>query len=181
MQPEEKEKMLQVLKLRFERNMDRHKDIQWSLIGERLDMMSDKLRSLNEMEKTGGEPDVVGYDKEKDEFIFYDCSAETPAGRRSLCYDREAWLARKKDKPVNTAIDMAAEMGVEILTESQYRQLQTLGVFDTKSSSWVKTPDSIRELGGAIFCDRRYDTVFVYHNGAGSYYADRGFRSSLKL
>jgi hypothetical protein len=177
----EYEELLKTLKLRFEKNGDRHKDINWEKVQERLELNKEKLRSLNEMEGSGGEPDVVGRDKNTGEFIFYDCSAESPKGRRSVCYDREALDARKEFKPKNSAMDMAAEMGIEILSEEQYRDLQKLGKFDTKTSSWVKTPAEIRKLGGAIFCDFRYNTVFVYHNGAESYYAARGFRGSLKV
>jgi hypothetical protein len=177
----EYEELLKTLKLRFEKNGDRHKDTNWEKVQERLELNKEKLRSLNEMEGSGGEPDVVGRDKNTGEFIFYDCSAESPKGRRSVCYDREALDARKEFKPKNSAMDMAAEMGIEILSEEQYRDLQKLGKFDTKTSSWVKTPAEIRKLGGAIFCDFRYNTVFVYHNGAESYYAARGFRGSLKV
>lgn len=177
----EYEELIKTLKLRFEKNGDRHKDIQWEKVQERLELNKEKLRSLNEMEGSGGEPDVVGMDKNTGEFIFYDCSAESPKGRRSVCYDREALESRKEFKPKNSALDMAAEMGIEILSEEQYRDLQKLGKFDTKTSSWVKTPAEIRKLGGAIFCDFRYNTVFVYHNGAESYYAARGFRGSLKV
>ncbi|WP_425314318.1 DUF4256 domain-containing protein [Ruminiclostridium herbifermentans] len=161
--------------------MNRHKGFEWDKIQARLESNADKLWSLKEMERTGGEPDVIDYDKETGEYIFYDCSSESPKGRRSICYDREAQESRKEHKPKNNALDMAAAMGVEILTEEQYRRLQKLGSFDLKTSSWVKTPDYIRRLGGAIFCDRRYDTVFVYHNGADSYYGARGFRSLLKV
>ncbi len=176
---EEREELLRALKARFEKNMNRHIDLEWAKVQVKLEANTEKLWSLNEMERTGGEPDVVGYDRKKDEFVFYDCSAESPIGRRNVCYDREALESRKKHKPENNAIDMAADMGIELLTEEQYRELQKLGNFDTKTSSWVKTPDNIRKLKGAIFCDRRYDTVFVYHNGAESYYAARGFRGSL--
>jgi hypothetical protein len=161
--------------------MNRHKGLEWSKIQAKLNANSDKLWSLNEMERTGGEPDVVGHDKATDEYIFHDCSAESPHGRRSVCYDGEALKARKEHKPATNAIDMAASMGIELLTEDQYRELQRLGKFDTKTSSWVKTPSNIRKLGGALFCDRRYDAVFVYHNGAESYYAARGFRGSLRV
>lgn len=178
---DEKEKILKILKQRFERNMNRHKGLKWHGIEAKLETNNEKLWSLSEMEKTGGEPDVVGYDENKDEYIFIDCSAESPIGRRNVCYDREALESRKKNKPENNAVDMAADMGIEILTENQYRDLQELGYFDAKTSSWVKTPDSIRKLGGAIFCDRRYDTIFVYHNGADSYYAARGFRGLLRV
>jgi hypothetical protein len=176
-----REELLGVLKERFEKNMDRHKGITWGAVQKALEAHADKLWSLNEMESTGGEPDVVGYEKKKREYIFYDCSAESPEGRRSLCYDREALDSRKEQKPKNSAIDMAAAMGIEMLSEEQYRELQTLGNFDLKSSSWVQTPDEIRELGGALFCDRRYEHVFTYHNGAESYYAARGFRGSLTV
>ena len=179
--PEQREELLRALKARFERNTDRHKGLEWAKVQGKLDANAEKLWSLNEMERTGGEPDVVGHDKKTGAYIFCDCSAESPKGRRSLCYDREALDSRKENKPENSAIDMAAAMGVELLTEEQYRELQTFGHFDTKTSSWVKTPPDIRNLGGAIFCDRRYDTVFVYHNGAESYYAARGFRSSLRV
>jgi len=178
---EQREALLKTLKARFEKNMNRHKGLEWAKIQAKLDAQPEKLWSLNEMESTGGEPDVVGYDKQADEYLFYDCSAESPKGRRSICYDRQALDARKKYKPENSALDMAADMGVEILTEAQYRELQTLGEFDTKTSSWVETPPDIRALGGAIFCDRRYNTVFVYHNGADSYYGARGFRGSLRV
>lgn len=177
----EREELLGVLKARSEKNMNRHKGLDWSKVQAKLEANPEKLWSLNEMEKTGGEPDVVGFDKKTAEFIFYDCSAESPKGRRSVCYDREALEARKEHKPANTAIDMAAAMGVEILTEEQYRELQKLGSFDLKTSSWVKTPADIRELGGALFCDRRYNHVFLYHNGADSYYGARGFRGSLRV
>ncbi|WP_396954701.1 DUF4256 domain-containing protein [Neobacillus sp. YIM B06451] len=178
---EQREQLLETLKARFEKNMDRHKCLDWSKVQEKLEMHPEKLWSLNEMENTGGEPDVVGYDEKADEYIFYDCSAESPKGRRSVCYDREALESRKQHKPQTSAMDLAAEIGIEILTEEQYRELQELGSFDMKTSSWVKTPENIRKLGGAIFCDRRYDTVFVYHNGAESYYAARGFRGSLRV
>ncbi|HEX2788533.1 MAG TPA: DUF4256 domain-containing protein [Ignavibacteria bacterium] len=178
---EQSKQLLRTLKTRFEENMKRHKGVEWNKVQTKLEAKTEKLWSLNEMENTGGEPDVVGYDKKKDEYIFYDCSAESPKGRRSICYDREALDSRKEFKPENNAIDMAGSMGIEILTEEQYRELQELGNFDTKTSSWLKTPSDIRKLGGAIFGDRRYDTVFVYHNGASSYYAARGFRGSLKV
>jgi len=178
---EQREEILGTLKDRFEKNMNRHKEFEWAAVQAKLETNPEKLWSLYEMERTGGEPDVIGLDKKADQFIFYDCSAESPKGRRSVCYDREALESRKQHKPENNAIDMAADMGIEILTENQYRELQTLGSFDTKTSSWVKTPEHIRKLGGAIFCDRRYDTVFMYHNGAESYYAARGFRGSLKV
>lgn len=176
-----REELLRALKARFEKNMNRHKDLQWANVQAKLEAHPEKLWSLHEMERTGGEPDVVGYDKKTDETIFYDCSAESPKGRRSICYDRKALEARKEHKPKNSAMDMAAAMGIELLTEEQYRALQKLEEFDTKTSSWVKTPTDIRELGGALFCDRRYDTVFVYHNGAESYYAARGFRGLLRV
>jgi Protein of unknown function (DUF4256) len=177
----QREELLGALQDRFENNMHRHKGLKWPEVQARLEANAGKLWSLNEMERTGGEPDVVGYDRKNDEYIFYDCSAESPKGRRSVCYDREALDARKEFKPKDAAMDMAAAMGVEILTEDQYRELQTLGDFDTKTSSWLKTPSEIRKLGGAVFADRRYDHIFVYHNGASSYYAVRGFRSSLRV
>jgi hypothetical protein len=173
--------LLKTWKARFEKNMNRHKGLEWANAQARLEANPEKLWSINEMERTGGEPDVVGQDKKTGEYIFYDCSAESPKGRRSLCYDREALDSRKENKPKDNAMDMAAAMGVELLTEEQYRELQTLGEFDTKASSWVKTPPAIRKLGGALFCDRRFDTVFVYHNGAESYYAGRAFRGSLRV
>ncbi|MBS1523876.1 MAG: DUF4256 domain-containing protein [Bacteroidetes bacterium] len=176
---QESSELLELLKTRFEKNKDRHKYIEWSKVQAKLEAAPEKLWSLNEMERTGGEPDVVG--QEKGEFVFYDCSAESPKGRRSLCYDRAALDFRKEYKPENSAIDLANEIGIEILTEDQYRELQQLGNFDLKTSSWIKTPERIRKLGGGIFCDRRYDTVFVYHNGAESYYAARGFRGSLRV
>lgn len=178
---EQREELLKILKERFVKHINRHEDIEWDKVQEKLEANTVKLWSLNEMERTGGDPDVVGYDKNTDEYIFYDCSAESPKGRRSICYDREALESRKEHKPLSNAIDMAAEMGIELLTEEQYRELQKLGSFDTKTSSWVKTPENIRKLGGAIFCDRRYDTVFVYHNGAESYYSARGFRGVLRI
>ena len=180
---EQREELLRALKARFEKNMNRHKGLEWAKVEAKLysDSSGEKLWSLNEMERTGGEPDVVGYDKKTGEYTFYDCSAESPKDRRSVCYDREALESRKEHKPKNNAIDMAAAMGIELLTEEQYRALQKLGDFDTKTSSWVKTPSEIRELGGAVFCDRRYDHVFTYHNGAESYYAARGFRGSLRI
>ncbi|WP_053365127.1 DUF4256 domain-containing protein [Bacillus sp. FJAT-27245] len=178
---EQREEQLGTLKARFEKNMNRHEGLEWGKVQAKLDANPEKLWSLNEMEDTGGEPDVVGYDAESGEYIFYDCSTESPKGRRSVCYDREALESRKQHKPQTSAMDMAAGIGIEILTEEQYRDLQKLGSFDTKTSSWVKTPDTIRKLGGAIFCDRRYDTVFVYHNGAESYYAARGFRGALRV
>lgn len=177
---EQRTELLNLLQSRFEKNLNRHKGIEWSHVKAKLDN-NDKLWSLFEMEKTGGEPDVVGFDKNTGEYLFYDCSAETPAGRRNLCYDREALDSRKENKPENSAMDMAAEMGIEILTEEQYRELQKLGNFDTKTSSWLKTPPEIRKLGGAVFGDRRYNHVFLYHNGAISYYAARGFRGSLRV
>ncbi len=172
---------LKDLKLRFEKNMKRHKGIEWTKVQAKLEAKPEKLWSLNEMEISGGEPDVIGQDKKSGEYIFCDCSAESPAGRRSLCYDRQALNSRKEHKPKNSAMDMATEMGIEILTEEEYRELQKLGNFDTKTSSWVATPGEIRKLGGAIFCDRRYDTIFMYHNGAESYYAARGFRGLLRV
>jgi hypothetical protein len=175
------EELLRALKVRFERSMNRHRGLEWAKVQARLEGNAEKLWSLNEMERTGGEPDVVGHDKKTGEYIFYDCSAESPKGRRSLCYDREALESRKENKPKDNALDMSAAMGVELLAEEQYRELQKLGNFDTKTSSWVKTPSDIRKLGGALFCDRRFNTVFVYHNGAESYYAARGFRSSLRV
>ncbi|MCM3117554.1 DUF4256 domain-containing protein [Neobacillus sp. MER 74] len=178
---EQTEALLKTLKARFEKNMNRHEGLEWAEVQARLEVNPEKLWSLHEMEETGGEPDVVGHDQKTGEFIFYDCSVESPKGRRSLCYDRAALESRKQHKPANSAIDLAADMGVELLTEEQYRELQTLGNFDLKSSSWVQTPANIRKLGGAIFCDRRYDTVFVYHNGADSYYAARGFRAALRV
>jgi hypothetical protein len=178
---EQSEELLSTLKVRFEKNMNRHKGIEWSNVKKKLESNAEKLWSINEMERTGGEPDVVGQDKKTGEFIFYDCSAESPNGRRSICYDREALDSRKEHKPKANAIEMAASMGIEVLTEEQYRDLQKLGKFDLKTSSWIITPANIRKLGGALFCDRRYDTVFVYHNGAESYYAARGFRGSLKV
>jgi hypothetical protein len=179
--PKEREQLLNALQLRFEKNMNRHRSLAWNKIQPKLEASSEKLWSLHEMERTGGEPDVVGQDKRTGDYIFYDCSAESPKGRRSICYDREALEARKAFKPKDNVEDMAAAMGIELLTEEQYRELQRLEDFDTKSSSWVKTPAAIRGLGGALFCDRRYDTVFVYHNGADSYYAARGFRGSLRV
>lgn len=178
---EQTEELINTLQVRFEKNTSRHEGLNWANVQARLEANREKLWSLHEMEATGGEPDVVGYDANTDEFIFYDCSAESPKGRRSLCYDREAWESRKNHKPENTAMDVAKDMGIELLTEEQYRQLQELGKFDLKTSSWVQTPDNIRKLGGAIFCDRRYDMVFMYHNGAESYYAARGFRGSLRV
>lgn len=181
MKANQREELLSTLKARFEKNMSRHKGLEWADVQAKLEADADKLRSLSEMERTGGEPDVIGYDKKAGEYIFCDCSAETPAGRRSLCYDREALESRKENKPEGNAIDMAAAMGIELLAEEQYRELQKLGSFDLKTSSWVKTPSDIRKLGGALYCDRRYDHVFVYHNGAQSYYAARGFRGSLRV
>ncbi|MPS64385.1 DUF4256 domain-containing protein [Chryseobacterium sp.] len=177
---EQAEELLKILKTRFEKNMHRHQNLDWEKIQSKLQKNPEKLWSLNEMEETEGEPDVVGYDKKTDEYFFFDCSPESPK-RRSLCYDYPAWESRKANKPESNAVDKASEMGIELLTEEQYRQLQELGKFDLKTSSWVKTPVSIRELGGAIFCDRRYNTVFTYHNGADSYYAARGFRGCLKV
>ena len=179
--PEQREELFSILKARFEKNRNRHKGLEWTRIQARLEANTEKLWSLKVMEETGGEPDVVGYDEKRGEYIFYDCSAESPKGRRSVCYDREALESRKEHKPEDNAMDMAAAMGIEILTEEQYRELQTLGNFDTKTSSWVKTPAAIRKLGGALFADFRYDHVFVYHNGASSYYAARGFRGSLRV
>ena len=176
-----REELLGVLKARFEKNMQRHKGLEWTNVQARLEAKTEKLWSLSEMERTDGEPDVVGFDKKTGEYIFNDCSAESPKGRRSLCYDRAALDARKEHKPANSAVDMAAAMGVELLSEEQYRALQKLGSFDAKTSSWIETPAVIRKLGGAIFCDFRYGTVFVYHNGADSYYAARGFRASLRV
>ena len=179
--PQQHEQLLETLKIRFEKNTKRHKDLEWAKVEAKLNAHPEKLWSLNEMETSGGEPDVVGYDKKTGEYIFYDCSAESPKGRRSVCYDGEALESRKEHKPKNSAKDMAATMGIELLSEEQYRELQKLGDFDTKTSSWVQTPVDIRELGGAIFCDRRYNTVFVYHNGAESYYAARAFRGLLRV
>ena len=181
MKAKEREELLGALKARFEKHMDRHKGLEWSKVQARLEANPEKLWSLNEMEKTGGEPDVVGHDKKSGEFVFYDCSAESPKGRRSVCYDRQALDARKENKPKTSAMDMATEMKIELLSEEQYRELQKLGEFDLKTSSWVQTPAEIRKRGGALFCDRRYDQVFLYHNGADSYYAARGFRGSLKV
>ncbi|PYF04721.1 DUF4256 domain-containing protein [Ureibacillus chungkukjangi] len=179
--PEQRVEILDLLKKRFEKNMNRHEGMEWSEVRARLETNAEKLWSLNYMELTNGEPDVIAQDKETGEFIFFDCSKESPKGRRSLCYDREALESRKQHKPENSAIDLAAEMGIKLLTEEQYRELQRLGKFDNKTSSWVKTPENIRKLGGALFCDCRYDTVFLYHNGAESYYAARGFRGSLRV
>jgi hypothetical protein len=179
--PEQREELLRALKARFEKNMNRHKGLEWAKVQAKLEANTEKLWSLHEMERTGGEPDVVGHDKKTGEYSFYDCSAESPKGRRSVCYDREALEARKEHKPKDSAVDMATAMGIELLTEEQYRELQKLGEFDTKTSSWVKTPPEIRKLDGALFCDRRFDHVFVYHNGAESYYAARAFRGSLRV
>lgn len=178
---EQQDELISVLKDRFEANMNRHQGIDWEKVQAKLENLPEKLWSLFEMEKTEGEPDVVGYDEAKDEYIFVDCSAESPKGRRSVCYDREGLESRKKYKPENNAIDMATDMGIELLTEEEYRHLQTLGDFDMKTSSWVQTPEEIRNHGGALFCDCRYDHVFVYHNGASSYYGVRGFRGSLRV
>ena len=179
--PKQREELLGVLQARFGKNMNRHRGLDWEKVRSRLEANVGKLWSLSEMETTGGEPDVIDFDKKTDEFIFYDCSPESPKGRRSVCYDGEALVARKEHKPKNSAMDMASAIGVEILTEEQYRELQKLGEFDLKTSSWVETPAAIRKLGGALFCDRRYDTVFTYHNGADSYYAARAFRGSLRV
>ncbi|MCE3253287.1 MAG: hypothetical protein K0Q67_2307 [Cellvibrio sp.] len=181
MNAKQREELFNRLKTRFEKNMNRHKGLDWAKVQAKLEANTEKLQSLNEMEVTGGEPDVVGYDKKTGEFIFFDCSAETPKGRRSTCFDREGLESRKEHKPEHNAVDMAAAMGIEILSEEQYRELQQLGEFDLKTSSWIQTPAAIRKLGGALFADRRYDTVFVYHNGAQSYYAVRGFRGSLRV
>jgi hypothetical protein len=181
--PQQREELIKTLKARFEKNMNRHKGIEWAKVRAKLDSPAggEKLWSLSEMEETGGEPDVVAYDKKTDEYIFFDCSAESPKGRRSICYDHEALAARKEHKPENSAMEMASDMGIQMLTEEQYRELQKLGKFDTKTSSWLKTPPDIRKLGGAIFADYRYGNIFVYHNGAESYYAARGFRGSLRV
>ncbi len=179
--PEQQEELLTVLEARFEKNMQRHKGIEWNKVLAKLQVNPDKLWSLDEMERTEGEPDVVGYDKKTDEYIFYDCSVESPKGRRSICYDHEALEKRKENKPADSALNMAEEMGIKILNEEQYKELQQLGKFDSKTSSWIETPTDIRELGGALFSDFRYNTVFVYHNGADSYYAARGFRGSLRV
>jgi len=179
--PQQRAELLTALKVRFEKNKDRHQGLEWAQVQAKLAANIEKLWSLSEMERTGGEPDVVGHDKKTGEYIFYDCSAESPKGRRSLCFDREALESRKEHKPADNAIGMASALGIELLTEEQYRALQKLGNFDTKTSSWVQTPSAIRKLGGALFCDRRYNTVFVYHNGAESYYAARGFRGSLRV
>lgn len=181
MSPKQREELFQILKSRFAKNMNRHDGLEWVKLLAKLEASPEKIWSLNEMESTGGEPDVVGFDDTTGEYIFYDCSAESPKGRRSICYDREALESRKEFKPKDTVLDMAAAMGIELLTEDQYRELQKLGEFDTKTSSWVKTPSEIRKLGGALFCDRRYNHVFVYHNGAESYYGVRGFRASLRI
>ena len=177
--PKDRAELLNTLKTRFEKNMNRHKGLEWAKVQAKLE--DKKLRSLNEMESTGGEPDVVGYDKKTGEYVFFDCSAESPKGRRSVCYDHEALESRKEHKPGNSAVGMATDMGIELLTEEQYRELQQLGNFDLKTSSWVKTPSEIRKLGGALYCDRRYNQVFLYHNGAESYYAVRGFRGLLRV
>jgi hypothetical protein len=179
--PEQRDQLLRALRARFEKNFKRHEGLAWAQVQTKLEAGAEKLWSLNEMERSGGEPDVIGRDERTGEYIFCDCSAESPKGRRSLCYDREALESRKQDKPKNNALDMATAMGIEILTEEQYRELQKLGEFDTKTSSWIRTPSQIRKLGGAVFCDRRFDTVFVYHNGAESYYAARAFRGSLRV
>ncbi|HEY7479463.1 MAG TPA: DUF4256 domain-containing protein [Gemmatimonadales bacterium] len=181
MNPKQREQLFRTLKARFEKNMNRHAGLEWAKVQAKLEADPDKLWSLHEMERTGGEPDVVGHDGKTGQYIFQDCSAESPKGRRSICYDREGQESRKEHPPENNAVDMAAAMGIELLTEEQYRELQKLGDFDTKTSSWVTTPAAIRKLGGALFCDRRYDHVFVYHNGAPSYYAARGFRGSLRV
>ena len=179
--PKQREALIETLKARFKKNATRHEDVDWAKVQARLEAKPEKLQSLHEMERTGGEPDVVGHDKKTGEYVFYDCSPESPAGRRSCCYDRAAWESRKEARPETNALDQAAAMGIELLSEKEYRQLQELGEFDLKTSSWVKTPAEIRKLGGALFCDRRYDTVFLYHNGAQSYYAARGFRGSLRV
>ena len=179
--PEQRDKLLGVLKARFDQNGNRHKGLEWKQVQAKLEVSAEKLRSISEMERTGGEPDVIGLDSKTGEYVFCDCSAESPRGRRSICYDREALDARKEHKPENDAVSMAAGMGIDLLTEEQYRELQKLEPFDTKTSNWVKTPSAIRKLGGALFCDRRYDTVFVYHNGAESYYAGRAFRGLLRV
>ena len=177
----EREELLATLRTRFEKNMNRHKGVEWAKVLSKLEANGEKLWSLSEMERTGGEPDVVGHDKKTGEYVFVDCSVESPKGRRSVCFDREALESRKEHKPKDSAVDMAAAMGVEILTEEQYRELQKLGEFDAKTSSWVQTPDAVRKLGGALFCDRRYEQVFVYHNGAESYYGARGFRGAVRV
>lgn len=179
--PEQREELLGLLKARFAKNMSFHEGLEWAMVQAKLEADTEKLWSLYEMERTGGEPDVVGYDRATGDYIFYDCAPESPKGRRNVCYDQEALASRKANKPENSAVQMAADMGIELLTEEQYRELQKLGSFDTKTSSWVQTPAHIRKLGGALFCDRRYDTVFVYHNGAESYYSVRGFRGALRV
>jgi hypothetical protein len=179
--PKQREDLLRALKVRFEKNMNRHRGLEWAKLEAKLKGNPEKLWSLHEMERTGGEPDLVGQDKKTGEYVFYDCSAESPEGRRSVCYDREGWESRKEHRPANNAIDMADAMGIELLTEAQYLELQSLGSFDLKTSSWVRTPAEMRKLGGALYCDRRYDRVFIGHNGAQSYYAARGFRGSLRL
>lgn len=179
--PQQREQLLKTLKARFEKNMHRHKSLSWEKVQARLDAHTEKLWSLNEMELTGGEPDVIGFDKKTGEYIFYDCSSESPKERRSICYDREGLESRKEHRPANSAVDMATAMGIDILTEEEYKDLQSFEEFDIKTSSWIKTPAEIRKLGGALFCDRRYNHVFVYHNGAQSYYASRAFRGSLKV
>ena len=179
--PEQRERLLSTLKTRFERNMQRHQGLEWAKVQTKLEANLEKLWSLHEMERTGGEPDVVGHDPQTGEYIFFDCSAQSPKGRRSTCFDRQGQEARKEHRPEHNAVDMAADMGIELLTEDQYRALQKLGEFDTKTSSWVQTPAEIRELGGALYCDRRYNHVFVYHNGAQSYYGSRAFRGSLRI
>ena len=181
MKARERDELLETLHVRFDENMHRHIGLKWAKVQARLEANPDKLRSLHEMENTGGQPDVVSHDKKTGEYVFFDCSAESPEGRRSCCYDRDGLESRKQHKPESNAIDMAASMGIELFTEAQYRELQTLGEFDTKTSSWINTPEDIRELGGALFCDRRYGKVFVYHNGAQSYYAARGFRGALRV
>jgi hypothetical protein len=181
MKAKEREELIATLKARFEKNMNRHKSLEWAKVAARLEKNAEKLQSLHEMESTGGEPDVVGHDRKTGEYIFFDCAAESPKGRRSVCYDNEALASRKEHKPKNSALGMAADMGIELLNEEQYRELQTLGACDTKTSSWIQTPKEIRKLGGAIFADRRYDHIFIYHNGAESYYAGRGFRGSLRV
>ncbi|WP_121808296.1 DUF4256 domain-containing protein [Mucilaginibacter kameinonensis] len=179
--PEQQQELIGVLKTRFEKNMNRHTGMEWAKVQTKLDASAEKLWSLNEMEITGGEPDVVAYDENTGEYVFYDCVAESPKGRRSVCYDHEALEARKEYKPANSAVEMAKDMGIELLNEEQYRELHKLGTFDTKTSSWIKTPGNIRKLGGAIFADYRYETIFIYHNGAESYYAARGFRGALRV
>jgi len=179
--PKQRIELLQILQTRFEKNIKRHKGMEWGSVQKKLEEQTNKLWSLSEMERTGGEPDVIAYDKKADEYLFVDRSAESPSGRRNTCFDKEGWLSRKEARPENNAIDMAAAMGIELLSEEQYRQLQQLGTFDAKTSSWIQTPSSIRKLGGALFADYRYGTVFVYHNGAQSYYGSRGFRGSLKV